>query len=701
MNARALVLAALVFGAGCNAERLTFRCATDDRCGPSGICVVGYCAFPAQSCSSGYRYDESAGSLHSQCVVLDDGGMGDLSAQSDLSLDLAIGDQSIPPDMVAVVDMTVIPDLVGGLPPRLISPASTATVTSRRPKLHWELPGTAMSPQIDLCRDRACTTPTGVTVMIDAGNTSGTPMTDLPQGVIFWRVRANGLAGFPLSSATWEMWVGKVTAPLDLNYGSVLDVNGDGFADVLVGASEATDGNGNTGAGRAYLYLGQSAGGVNGSTPQLLDGRDGQGGDFGHSVASAGDINGDGFADVIVGADYATDKNGNSRAGRAYLYLGGPTGLNTSTPQLLDGRDGALAYFGSSVASAGDVDGDGYGDVVVGANAARDSIGNAGAGRAYLFRGGPNGLDTTNPQLLDGRDGATAGFGNSVAGAGDINGDGYADVIVGAAGAKDASANMNAGRAYIYSGGPSGLVTNSPQLLDGRDGVNGYFGVSVAGAGDVNGDGYADVIVGSPRAGQGKAYLFPGGSGGVNTSTPQALTTTDSGLAPGAFVGDVVSGAGDVNGDGYADVIIAAPAADDTMGDHRAGRAHLFLGALTTGLNTASPILLESPSSGTNGGFASGVAIAGDVDGDNYADVIVGAAGAGGGATPPGGAYLFRGASGGLLAENNPQALDGRDGAGSNFGNSVAERHRRPSRRQSHAPTQLALSSRRRETRAW
>jgi len=200
---------------------------------------------------------------------------------------------------------------------------------------------------------------------------------------------------------------------------------------------------------------------------------------FGLSVATAGDVNGDGYADVVVGALFH-----NNETGRAYVYLGGASGLSTTAATTLTG-EATYGDFGSSVATAGDVNRDGYADVVIGAP--RYSI--DWTGRAYVYLGGASGLSTTAATTLTG--GAAGNhFGESVATAGDVNGDGYADVVVGAYGY-----SSNIGRAYVYLGGASGLSTTAATTPTGTYASN--FGASVATAGDVNGDAYADVVVGA------------------------------------------------------------------------------------------------------------------------------------------------------------------------------------------------------------
>ena len=260
--------------------------------------------------------------------------------------------------------------------------------------------------------------------------------------------------------------------------------------------------------GRAYLYLG-SARGLATTPVTTLTGPDGAGGHFGPSVASAGDVNGDGFADVIVGADYV-----NSNAGRAYVYLGSAAGLTATPATTLTGPDGAGGYFGGFVASAGDVNGDGYADVVVGAFAA-----NSFTGRAYVYLGSATGLATAPATTLTAPDGGSFGYG--VASAGDVNADGFADVIVGAY-----TANSWHGPRIRLPRKRDGYSHHPLDDAHGPD-AGGQFG-SVCG-GDVNGDGFADVIVGENYANSetGRAYVYLGGSIGSSTTPATTLTGPD------------------------------------------------------------------------------------------------------------------------------------------------------------------------------
>ncbi len=216
------------------------------------------------------------------------------------------------------------------------------------------------------------------------------------------------------------------------------------------------------------------------------------------------------------------------------------------------------------------MDGDGYGDVLVGA--ANHDNGQSNEGRALVYLGSGKGLSSGAAWTAE-SDQAQAAFGTAVSSAGDVNGDGYSDVIVGAP--LFDSVHFDAGRAYTYLGSSSGLVTSPAWTADGSNatiGIGASFGSDVSSAGDVNGDGYSDVIVGA------RIYTndqsFEGGTF-LHMGSATGLATSAAWTAEGnrdSFVAD----AGDVNGDGYGDVIVGASGASNGQLDE--GRALVYLG---------------------------------------------------------------------------------------------------------------------------
>jgi len=329
--------------------------------------------------------------------------------------------------------------------------------------------------------------------------------------------------------------------------------------------------NGQTDEGRAFVYYG-SAGGLS-ATPSWTAESDQAGAYFGCSVSSAGDVNGDGFDDVIVGA-YGYD-NGQTDEGRAFVYYGSAGGLS-ATPSWTAESNQSIAYFGCSVSSAGDVNGDGFDDVIVGAYSYDNGV--IVDGHVFVYYGSSGGLSTSAAWTAEGNQNY-ANFGYSVSSAGDVNGDGFDDVIVGAYGYDNGQTDE--GRAFVYYGSAGGLSA-TPSWTAESDQAGAYFGCSVSSAGDVNGDGFDDVIVGAYcyANGQGVAFVYYGSLGGLSTSA----AWTAEGNQNYAFFGYSVSSAGDVNGDGFDDVIVGAYGYDNGQTDE--GRAFVYYGSSSGGLSS-------------------------------------------------------------------------------------------------------------------
>ena len=349
---------------------------------------------------------------------------------------------------------------------------------------------------------------------------------------------------------------------------------------------------------------------------------------FGSSVSNAGDVNGDGFDDLIVGARWAAP-GGVSTAGSAFVYSG-------SDGSLLYQWNGTAVhdYFGDSVAAAGDFNADGFADLIVGASGAT-SAGQAYAGSAFVF----SGMDGS---VLSQWSGAGVGesFGMAVSGANDVNADGFDDVIVGAYGAAPGGA-FQAGAAFVYSGADNSVLY---QWYGGEADDN--FGVSVSGAEDVNADGFDDVIVGArgtSPGGQwrhGTAYVYSGLDGSILHEW-NGRTTFD-------YFGAAVSSAGDVNQDGFADLIVGAYMAN--IGS--TGAAYVLSGF-------DGSLIYRWSGSSSHSSFGTSVSGVGDTNGDGIDDVLVGSSGANPhGIRDAGSAYLYSGADGSLLIRWDGQARD-------------------------------------------
>lgn len=326
---------------------------------------------------------------------------------------------------------------------------------------------------------------------------------------------------------------------------------------------------------------------------------------FGVALSIAGDANGDGHADLAVGAS-ANDENG-SNAGKVSIFYGRPLALDEPDVELF-GEEGSL--FGSAVAWVGDTNADSFDDLLVGAF--RDTQAGFNSGKAYLFLGGDP-MDATADLILVGPS-AGAYFGRAVGGAGDLNGDTRADFAVGA----PRTAN---GTVYVYLGAspPDG----TPDLVIDGEASGDRFGSSVGGPGNVDGSPGDDLVIGAARASfghtwAGAAYLFSGGT---------SLDGVHDWRVLGEFGGDQfgasVAAGGDVNGDGDPDILVGAPYAN-VLGVVDAGSAYLFHGGAA--LDTIPDYVIEGDETEENMGRS--VAGCGDITGSGYSHMVAGGPGA-------------------------------------------------------------------------
>jgi hypothetical protein len=386
------------------------------------------------------------------------------------------------------------------------------------------------------------------------------------------------------------------------------------------------------------------------------------GDDAGWSVSGAGDVNGDGFDDVIIGSPY--NDAGGPNSGSAYVIFGRAGGFSNIDLANLTPAQGfkiqGSHFAGLSVSSAGDVNGDGFNDMIVG------TFNPNGGAVAYVVFGKASPAATVDLASLAASDGFSigsigessyyAGFAMSVSDAGDVNGDGFDDVIIGAR-----YANGEKGVAYVVFGKTNGLGAVDLANLSAAQGfaiqgsaLNDQLGTTVSSAGDVNGDGFDDVIVGAPQGdlggtNAGQAYVIFGKATGFGTIDVTNLAPSAGFVIRGTIVNDSaghsVSGAGDVNGDGFGDIVVSAPFAGTDAAYVIFGKATGFGAVDLNNLGGAGFIIR-----GINGDSAGySVSAAGDVNNDGFDDLIVGAPGGNlGGASAAGQAYVIFGKASGF-----------------------------------------------------
>ncbi|MCP4707166.1 MAG: hypothetical protein GY869_00960, partial [Planctomycetes bacterium] len=382
------------------------------------------------------------------------------------------------------------------------------------------------------------------------------------------------------------------------------------------------------------------------------------------SAISAADVNGDNYSDLVVGQT-AYDTLGNERNGRIQVYLGSDTGLNTTPTSTIYGTQSGDG-FGQILASAGDVNNDGHDDIIVGApdkmvevfktvvnpDGTTTQVSEMVQGEISLYLGNAEGLNSESAWTMAGLD-YNSVYSFNVSPAGDINNDGFDDLLVAQPVANVVERNGDqaitidqAGMVELYLGSSSGLES-SPIWTYYGDQINGYFGSSASSMGDLNGDGFDEIIVGAALedtdtyTNNGQAYLFMSNAGALSLIPDQTFKGTQN----NALFGWDVQGVDDVNNDGYPDMIVAASGYDSPTFNNR-GAVYLYLGT-PDGIDP-EPQFVDVPESLIDKWFGWELANTGDFNKDGFSDFLAMAASQGGTGEPVSQAFLYLGSPTGV-----------------------------------------------------
>lgn len=370
------------------------------------------------------------------------------------------------------------------------------------------------------------------------------------------------------------------------------DLNGDGYADIVIGAP-----NHNNFRGRVYIHLG---GKDISSVPDMILTGETDETRLGQRVA-LGDVNNDGYDDLLTGGwGYKF------RQGRAYLYYGGKN-FDGTCDKVFEAETGTKSGFGFEVA-LGDVNNDGYADLAIYADAY-----NSEQGRVYLYYGASGKeMDTTPDKIFDGEQ-PHSKFGRYLIIGKDVDGDGYGDLLVGAP-----LWNGERGRAYLYYGGPDTSMDTTADLIFTGEQAGDRFARDI-GLGDINGDGRADIVIGAARykVGQGRVYIYYGDTNRANIGSCDLTITGEPSPNRADFgIGVVVA---DVNGDEYNDLLIGG---DDYPDSKYRGRVYLYYNNGGPRFDVTPDLIFTGETTRINFGRFMDV---GDVDNDGYNDIVIGA----------------------------------------------------------------------------
>lgn len=377
----------------------------------------------------------------------------------------------------------------------------------------------------------------------------GTPSSDGNKGNVFIHYGGkNGVSPVPDITIAGR-------APGDRFGFSLLgrDVDNDGYQDLIMGGNISRDT-----SGKVYIFPG-SKDGILRKSSQILQGKT-KGDWFGASLAM-GDINGDGYAELIVGA--MCDSSSGDRAGAVYIYYGGPDGFSKMADTIITG-EGDFDYLGRSIVSA-DINGDGYPDILIGASG--NNAGGVDRGAVYIFYGKkgklPDRLHAEKAEVIIAGEHDMDGFGGEVAKIGDVNGDAHLDIAISASGSNKGGKRSGAVYLFLHLFNNGKRLSHrvnagSADLILTEEMTHAIFGSSVAGMGDLNRDGIDDFAIGAmnmsgnvPRGGA--VYIYFGNKEGAFSSPDETIR----GNQPDGRFGRTVVSMGDINRDGIPDFLVS------------------------------------------------------------------------------------------------------------------------------------------------
>ncbi len=553
-----------------------------------------------------------------------------VDATTERPIDTPVASDQSPADVTNedVTNEDVANDRPAPTTPRPLAPLSGSRVTGGRPTLRWRRDADATGAWVEVSRDREGLRVVEQRVVAGDSTRPSVDAGELPPGVYFWRLRSvRGGSTGPTPSATWQFTVPARSGGADTAWGVQPDLDGDGATDLI----DVREAEGDAVPGLVRFYRGPI-----GARRLVVDREIVS--THAYSARPVGDIDGDGYVDLAI---RRTCSDGGA-TDRVDIHRGGATGPSL-TPDFSIRWSGDTCVTARDMVGAGDVNGDGYGDLVVESPATRGFM-----SRCEVYFGAPAGPSAAADEMLEGGTEYT-GFGRPIA-VGDVNGDGFADVAF-----TDSSGYVHgdpdaliASRVRVYLGSARGLTASPPVVLASPLTRDPRFGGVIDGPIDVNGDGLADVLVDAPRGSDARdpatrrVYVF---AGAADFSARAPSSTHEPRPGDDRFSGGSFASGGDVDGDGFDDLVLALDVRTGVMVQvTRGGAAGLSITPSQSFVRAGASVIAESASAWS------------DINSDGRADLVLPVWLPGGGAPATGrGLDVFWGRA--LPLDETPQSL--------------------------------------------